>query len=148
MIGTQQVLLDDCSFFHRTLAQGFYIVVTMFQNLHHKLQNMNYLMTSCRSYHQLWQRKRCVEPGVRHGNILLVYRPPIPNLLHINKHCQNRIFFNTTTQPETPQTCCKLWIFPACCKLSTSRWRHQLAASLLKSGTWIFDKWRCLYILN
>ena len=24
------------------------------------------------------------------------------------------------TQPETPQTCCKLWILPACCKLSTS----------------------------
>ena len=76
MIGTQQVLLDDCSFFHHTLAQGCYIAVTMFQNLHHKLQNMNYLMTNCRSYHQLWQRKRCVEPGIRHGNILLVYRPP------------------------------------------------------------------------
>ena len=24
------------------------------------------------------------------------------------------------TQPETPQTCCKLWILSACCKLSTS----------------------------
>jgi hypothetical protein len=24
------------------------------------------------------------------------------------------------TQPETPQTCCKLRILPACCKLSTS----------------------------
>ena len=24
------------------------------------------------------------------------------------------------TQPGTPQTCCKLWILPACCKLSTS----------------------------
>ena len=24
------------------------------------------------------------------------------------------------TQPETPQTCCKLWTLPACCKLSSS----------------------------
>ena len=24
------------------------------------------------------------------------------------------------TQPKTPQTCCKLWILSACCKLSTS----------------------------
>ena len=24
------------------------------------------------------------------------------------------------TQPETPQTCCKLWNLPACCKLSSS----------------------------
>ena len=26
----------------------------------------------------------------------------------------------TRTQSETPQTCCKLWILPACCKLSTN----------------------------
>jgi hypothetical protein len=53
MVCTQQVLLDDCSFFHYTLAQGCYILVTMFQNLHHKLHCTYCLMTSCRSYHQL-----------------------------------------------------------------------------------------------
>ena len=53
MVCTQQLLLDDCSFFHHTLAQSGYILVSMFQNLYHKLQNMNCIMTSCNNYHQL-----------------------------------------------------------------------------------------------
>ena len=52
------------------------------------------------------------------------------------------------TQPETPQTCCKLWTLPACCKLSSSCskpvdfiklqqvcWLHQVASSLLTSSS-------------
>jgi hypothetical protein len=56
MVCTQQVLLDDCSFFHHTLAQDCYILVTMFQNPHHKLQNKS-CMTSCHNYHQLAKKK-------------------------------------------------------------------------------------------
>ena len=41
------------------------------------------------------------------------------------------------TQPETPQTCCKLWFLPAWCKfvnkLEQACQFHQVAASLWKS---------------
>ena len=39
---------------------------------------------------------------------------------HFCQPLQNNNHKSMTTQPETPQTCCKLWILPACCKLSTS----------------------------
>ena len=34
------------------------------------------------------------------------------------RHLEN-IICQSLTQPETPQTCCKLWTLPACCKLWT-----------------------------
>ena len=53
-------------------------------------------------------------------------------------------------QPDTPQTCCKLWILPACWKLSTS-WSksvdfygrlHQVVANLSKSDLLQLDIYR------
>ena len=42
-----------------------------------------------------------------------------------------------TAQPETPQTCCKLWILPACYKLSTSCSKSVKMLKQLASSLWI-----------
>ena len=74
-----------------------------------------------------FQRNKNVNPvlfptkGLRPKRRIFLYRfkrEPIPFAYHCIE-CTSYTG-NVSPQPETPQTCCKLWILPACYKLATS----------------------------